>query len=147
MKAILPIGFLLLTGVAFAANTTQQSEARAQLDQAYAAYVEAIIDADSATLAKLYTEDYTFTNGRGEFLSKEDRLQNVETGATDLESVKESDREVRIYGNTAIVTNQITLKAKYSGQPASGVYRHLSVWVKQGDSWHLAANQITPIVQ
>ena len=147
MKAILPIGFLLLTGVVFAGDTPQQSDARAQLDQAYAAYIEAIIDADVATLAKIYTDDYTFTNGRGEFLSKEDRLQNVETGATDLGAVEVSDRQVRIYGNTAIDTNQVTLKAKYSGQAASGVYRHLSVWVKQGDSWRLAANQITPIVQ
>ena len=146
MKAILSTGFLLLTCVAFAEDTTQQSDARAQLDKAYAAYLEAIIDADSATLAKLYTDDYTFTNGRGMFLSKEDRLQNIETGATDLESVEVSDREVRIYGNTAIDTNQVTLKAKYSGQAASGDYRHLSVWVKQGNTWRLAANQITPIV-
>ena len=147
MKAILPIGFLLLTCVVFADDTPQQSDARAKLDQAYAAYIEAIIDADVATLAKIYTDDYTFTNGRGEFLSKEDRLQNVETGATDLGAVEVSDRQVRIYGNTAIDTNQVTLKAKYSGQAASGVYRHLSIWVKQGDRWRLAANQITPIVQ
>ena len=147
MKAILATGFLLLACVAFAKDTTQQSDTRAQLDKAYATYREAIIDADSATLAKLYTDDYTFTNGRGMFLSKEDRLQNIETGATDLESVEVSDREVRIYGNTAIDTNQVTLKAKYSGQAASGVYRHLSVWVKQGNTWRLAANQITPIVK
>jgi uncharacterized protein (TIGR02246 family) len=146
MKAIVATGFLLLACIAFAGDTTQQSDTRAQLDKAYAAYRQAIIDADSATLAKLYTDDYTFTNGRGMFLSKEDRLQNIETGATDLESVEVSDREVRIYGNTAIDTNQVTLKAKYSGQAASGVYRHLAIWVKQGGRWRLAANQITPIV-
>jgi ketosteroid isomerase-like protein len=147
MKAIFSIGFLLLTCVAFAEDTNQQADARAQLNNAWAAYREAIIDADVGALAKIWTDDYTFTNGSGMFLSKEDRLHNIETDATDLESVEETDREVRIYGNTAISTSRITLKAKYSGQAASGVYRHLSIWVKQGGTWRMAGNQITPITQ
>jgi hypothetical protein len=86
------------------------------------------------------------TNGRGMFLSKGDRLNNIKTGATELASIKETDRAVRFYGNdTAIITGKVILKAKYSGQSSTGDYRYINVWIKQGDRWQLAANQITPI--
>ena len=91
---------------------------------------------------------YTFTNGRGMFLNKQDRLKNIKTGATDLESVKDRDREVRVYGDdTAIITGRVTIKGRYSDQTGSGNYRYINVWVKQGDRWHMAANQITPITE
>jgi ketosteroid isomerase-like protein len=82
------------------------------------------------------------------FLSKDDRLKNIKTGATELESIKETGREVQFYGDdTAIVTGQVTLEAKYSGQGGSGDYRYLIVWIKQDHSWKMAATQITPIVE
>jgi uncharacterized protein (TIGR02246 family) len=140
-------GILLLTCVVIAEGAGQQSDARAEVARAWAEYRAAILDADVATLAKIWTDDYTFTNGRGVFLTKEERLHNIESGATKLESVQETERQMRFYGDTVISTGKVTLKAKYSGQAASGVYRHLSVWVKQGDRWRMAANQITPIVE
>ena len=80
-------------------------------------------------LAKIWTDDYTFTNGRGMFLSKDDRLQNIQTSATEFKSIKFTGRAVRFYGDVAIVTGQVALEAKYSGQGGSGDYRYITVWV------------------
>ena len=140
--------FLLLACTAFAGDNGQQADARAEINRAQAAYRAALLDSDAAMLAKIWSDDYTFINGRGMFLSKDDRLKNVETGATELKSIKETGREVRLYGDdTAIITGQVTLEAKYSGQPGSGDYRYIIVWVNRGDRWQMAATQITPIVE
>jgi uncharacterized protein (TIGR02246 family) len=148
MRKFLLTGFLLLAFTAYAGDNGQQSDTRAQINKMQNEYVAALLGSDVATLAKIWTDDYTFTNGRGMFLSKDDRLKNVETGATELRSIKETDRDIRLYGdNTAIVTGQVTLQAKYSGQPGSGDYRYIIVWVKRGDSWQMAATQITPILE
>ena len=148
MRTFLLTGFLLLACTAFAGDNGQQSDARAEVDKMQDEYRAALLDADVGKLAEIWTDDYTFTNDRGMFLSKDDRLKNIETGATELRSIKETDRDIRLYGdNTAIVTGQVTLQAKYSGQPGSGDYRYIIVWVNRGDRWQMAATQITPIVE
>jgi uncharacterized protein (TIGR02246 family) len=148
MKTLALTCCLLLAGTAFADAGTPQSDARAAIDKAQAAYRAALLESDVPMLAKIWSDDYTFTNGRGMFLSKDDRLKNIKTGATELESIKETGREVQFYGDdTAIVTGQVTLEAKYSGQGGSGDYRYLIVWIKQDHSWKMAATQITPIVE
>jgi uncharacterized protein (TIGR02246 family) len=148
MKTLALTCCLLLAGTAFADAGTPQSDARAAVNKAQDEYFAALLDSDAAKLAKIWTDDYTFTNSRGMFLSKDDRLKNFKTSATELESIKETGREVRFYGDdTAIVTGQVTLEAKYSGQGGSGDYRYLIVWIKQDHSWKMAATQITPIVE
>jgi ketosteroid isomerase-like protein len=147
MRIFVLASLLLLIPTAFADTGTPQSDARAEINKAQAAYRTALLDADVSALAKIWSDDYTFTNSRGMFLSKDDRLQNIQTSATEFKSIKFTDRAVRFYGDVAIVTGQVALEAKYSGQGGSGDYRYINVWVKRGDSWQMAANQITPIVE
>ena len=149
MRIFALASLLLLVSTAFADVGVQQSNARAEINNALDEYSAALLESDVAKLAKIWTDDYTFINGRGMFLSKDDRLKNFKTGATELKSMKETGREARFYGDdTAIVTGHITLEARYSGQSGSGEYRYIEVWVlnKQDNSWKLAATQITPIV-
>ncbi len=148
MRTFLLISLLLLAGTTFAEGDRQQSKARAELDKAQAEYLAALLDADVAALARIWTEDYTFINGRGMLLSKDDRLKNIETGATELDSIKESGRQVRLYDDdTAVLTGTVTLEAKYSGQAASGDYGYTIVWIKRDGRWQMAATQITPIAE
>ena len=147
MRIFVLASLLLLIPTAFADAGTPQSDERAAIDKAQAEYRTALLNADVSALAKIWSDDYTFTNSRGMFLSKDDRLQNIQTSATEFKSIKFTGREVQFYGDVAIVTGQVALEAKYSGQGGSGDYRYINVWVKRGDSWQMAANQITPIVE
>lgn len=148
MRIFALASLLLLVSTAFADAGVQQSDARAEINNVLDEYLAALLEADVAMLAKIWTDDYTFINGRGMLLSKDDRLKNFKTGATELKSIKETGREVQFYGDdTAILTGQVTLEAKYSGQSGSGEYRYTNVLIKQGNSWKLAATQITPMVE
>ena len=110
-------------------------------------YTEALIKRDLAALDKIWAEGYTFTNGRGEFLTKKDRMENIKSGATQFDSINREDEEIRVFGNTAVVTGRVVLKVIYSGKESSGPYRFINVWVKMQQRWQIVANQITPIAQ
>ena len=99
---------------------------------------------DIATLEKIWADDYVFVNAAGDMLTKTDRLMNVKSGATTLDSIKEEENvTVRVYQNSAVVTSRVTLKGQYSGQPVSGEYRSTLVWVKGSGGWQLVSNQLT----
>jgi hypothetical protein len=57
-------------------------------------------------------DDYVFVNAFGEVLTKAQRLANLRSGATTLESINEEEKPtVRVYQNSAVATNRVTLKA------------------------------------
>jgi ketosteroid isomerase-like protein len=79
-------------------------------------------------------------------LTKAQRLANLRSGGTTLESINEEEKPtVRVYQNSAVATSRVTLKGQYSGQPVSGQYRSTLVWVKGPSGWQLVANQLTPL--
>ena len=39
--------------------------------------------------------------------------------------------------------SRVTIKGQYSGQPTSGQYRSIHIWVKGRTGWQLVANQLT----
>lgn len=124
------------------ANT--EKEVRDALEK----YRKALVDRDVATLKQIWADDYTFINGAGEILTKDQRLANQNSGATSLEKITVGkDVKVRVYGNdAAISTSRVTLKGKYSGKGVSGDYQSMTVWTKKPDgAWQLVANQVTPI--
>jgi len=112
-----------------------------------AAFSAAVAKRDAAALEDFWTDDYTFINPHGALLTKKQRLENLKSGHTQVEPVANEDQDVRVYGDTAVITGRLTLKGKYSGKEASGQYRSINVWVNQGGRWRLVANQLTPIAK
>jgi ketosteroid isomerase-like protein len=128
--------------VAQGTDTAAEQEVRQTIQK----YRTALVQKDAATLERIWADDYTFTNGAGEIHSKADRLANLKSGATSLDSIsEEEDMKVRIHGNVAVATSRVTIKGQYSGKQTSGQYRSIHVWVKGAAGWQLVANQITPV--
>jgi ketosteroid isomerase-like protein len=112
-----------------------KAAATADVQQLSQEYTEALTKRDLAALDKIWAEGYTFTNGRGEFLTKKDRMENIKTGATQFDSMLSEDEEIRVFENTAVVTGRVVLKGIYSGKESSGPYRFIDVWVKEQGRW------------
>jgi ketosteroid isomerase-like protein len=124
------------------ANSTSEQEIRQMIEK----YRTAILQRDIATLEKIWADDYVFVNAAGDVLTKTERLANVKSGATALDSINEEENvTVRVYQNSAVVTSRVTLKGQYSGQPISGEYRSTLVWVKSPGGWRLVSNQLTAL--
>jgi ketosteroid isomerase-like protein len=128
--------------VAQGADAAPEQEVR----QAIKKYREALLQRDASALEQIWADDYTFTNGAGETHSKAQRLANLKSGATSLDSIsQEEEMKVRVHGDVAVATGRVTIKGQYSGKQASGQYQSINVWVKGPAGWQLIANQLTPV--
>ena len=150
MKYIIYVAILTVALLSFGRqqSVAQGADAAAEQEvrQAIKKYRTALVQRDAATLERIWDDDYTFTNGAGETHSKAERLANLKSGATSLDSIsEEEDMKVRVYGNVAVATSRVTIKGQYSGKQASGQYRSINVWVKGAAGWQLVANQLTPV--
>ena len=150
MKHITHVAILTVALLSFGRqqSAAQGADAAAEREvrQTIQKYRTALLQRDAATLEQIWADDYTFTNGAGETLSKAERLANLKSGATSLGSISEDeDIKVRVYGKVAVATSRVTIKGQYSGKQASGQYRSIHVWVKGAAGWQLVANQLTPV--
>jgi len=140
--ALLSLAFGQSPGAQQPANSTTEEEVRQMIEK----YRTAILQRDVATLEKIWADDYVFVNAAGDVLTKAQRLANVKSGATTLDSINQEENvTVRVYQNSAVATSRVALKGQYSGQPISGQYRSTLVWVKNPWGWQLVANQLTAL--
>lgn len=155
MRRILCIVIVIWTAATLSAeqNMEKQTESATStaadpiLKNSFREYSDALTKRDLVALDKIWADGYTFTNGRGEFLTKKERMENIKTGATQFDSIKKDGEEIRVFGNSAVATGRVVLKVTYSGKESSGAYRYINVWVKTKGRWQIVANQITPIAR
>ena len=109
-------------------------------------YTQALLKHDYAALDRLWADELTFINYRGEVLTKAQRMANLRSGATKFESLDVTDEVIRLYGDRAAVSSiRINIKGQYSGQEGSGVYRVLMVWGRPRADWQIVALQMTRV--
>ena len=122
---------------------TAEQEVRQMIEQ----YRTALTKKDTAALERIWADDYTFINASGAVVTKAERLANLKSGATSLDTiVTDPDMKIRVYGgDVAIAINRVTLKGQYSGKATSGQFQACIVWAKTPSGWQLVCNQITPV--
>jgi ketosteroid isomerase-like protein len=152
MKRIIPSTVITVALVSFTfgqsviQKESADSSSEQEVRQAIEKYRAALLRRDIPVLEQIWTDDYFFVNASGEMLTKAQRLANLKSGATTLESINEEEElKVRIHQNTAVATSRVTIKGQYSGQPTTGQYRSIHIWVKGPTGWQLIANQLTAL--
>src|SRR4051812_44103075 len=70
-------------GAGGAGGGDAQKEISGLLDQ----YTQALLKKDVAALDRIWADDLTFVNARGELLSKQDRMANIKSGATAFKTI------------------------------------------------------------
>lgn len=106
---------------------------------------EAILKGDAAALDRMTADDYTFITLRGELRTKAEIVKGFKSGSFKYESREISDLNIRVYGNTAIVTGRSNQKGTENGKDYSGDYRFTRVYFKQHGRWQTVALQTTLI--
>ena len=98
---------------------------------------------DAPALDRLFDPDFVFTNPLGQVLDKHQELQKVAGGKLHYDSFENSDVEVRIHGEAAVVVGLATVEGVYEGRTMTGRYRFTRVFVNKQGSWRLVAAQGT----
>ena len=105
----------------------------------------ALLHGDAAALERMTSDDYTFITLRGELRTESEIVKGFQSGLFKYDSRTISDLNVRVYGDTAIVTGRSTQKGSERGKDYSGDYRFTRVYVKQNGRWLSVALQATLI--
>lgn len=159
MKRILVIAALLIASSSLAlgqtlarkmtapGKTAKTSSVEQAITQMENQRRESFLKGDAAYFERVLAEDYSGTGRNGEVTNKAQSVANVKSGSPSFESFSYDDVNVRVYGNTAVVTGRATVKGRDRGQDISGQTHYTRVYVKQPGGWQLVSHQITPVAQ
>jgi ketosteroid isomerase-like protein len=125
---------------------TQRHESHHEIFQLEEAWRIAMLKADIPALASLLADDYTAITADGALQSKEQTLDSLRSGATHFTAIAISDRKVRFYGTTALVTCKAVMSGTHGGADISGSYRYTRVYVRneQGE-WKIVSFEVSRI--
>ena len=142
---LLPLAVLFSSCPLLAQTTKTDLSVKEQIKSLEEERNRAILRGDAATLERMTSDDYTFITLRGELRTKAEIVKGFQSGSFKYESRTISELNVRVYGDTAIVTGRSTQKGMENGEDYSGDYRFTRVYLKQNGCWVTVALQITPI--
>jgi ketosteroid isomerase-like protein len=150
MKTQFIIYALLLTLVSFVLaegqGTTKSKGPQAggieqQLKQMEDDWQKATRTKDTAGLKRIIAEDWVATNEMGKSLNREEYLSQTTANTDVIQSNENTDMQVRVFGDTAVVTGGLIEKGTRNGTAYTDTYRWTDVFVKRGGRWQAVASQ------
>jgi len=149
MKPTLMMASLLLLA-AVSANAqppSQQKEVAEEIQRVDRERIQAQVNADSATLDRIYADDFIGIGPSGTLRTKKDVLADFASGSLKFQSITTDDVRIRVYGNAAVETGLSTMKGQDAEIVVPEENRFTRVWIKQGGRWRLVANHYSNLVK
>lgn len=103
----------------------------------------AMMRRDTEALAGILADDLTYTHSSGQLETKGQFLESIRSGAIQYTAILPEGLDVRLYGDTAVVTGKGTFKVRMQGEDRSLPLRFTDVYVRRGDGWQMVAWQST----
>jgi len=111
--------------------------------------VESLLNNDTKTLGRLWSNDFVVTNPLNKFVSKQQVIELIDSNILAFTSFERQVEYVHIYGDTAVVAGSETVV--WAGKmPNAGKLSHLrftAVWIKQNGRWQQVARHANIIDQ
>ena len=125
---------------------TQRHESHHEIFQLEEAWRIAVLKADIPAMDSLLADDYMAITPNGALQSKEQALANLRAGATHFTALAISDRKVRFYGTTALVTSRADVSGTSGEGDFSGSYRYIRVYVRNAEGkWKVVSFEASRI--
>jgi ketosteroid isomerase-like protein len=116
----------------------QKHESRHEIDQLEVAWKDAILKGNTVAMGALLADDYMAITASGTLQTKEQTLASLKSGRMHFTSLDLSDRKVRFYGATALVTSVAAVQGTTGEGAISGSFRYTRVSVRdQGGAWRI----------
>lgn len=145
---------LLGLGAAVAAQQSVQPpaqhkvkhESRHQIDQLEEQWRQAVLNSNPALLGNLLADDYLAITSSGTLQTKQQTLDNLHAGRMHFTQLDISDRKVRFYGTTALVTSVADVQGTTGEGTISGSYRYTHVYVRDAArAWKIVSFEVSRI--
>ena len=120
--------------------SAQKHESRHDIDQLEDEWRNAMLAANTKVMDSLLAADYMGITASGTLQSRDETLQNLTSGRLHFTLLEVSDRKIRFYGTTAVVTSLANIQAATPDGKIAGNYRYTHVYVRdpQGD-WKIVS--------
>jgi len=134
-----------------------EREAEREIRELEAQYNAAVLKADRAFFERVLADEFTHTSHSGKLKTKaqwlsEPQFSESQTDPKPAKATYDSyeidDMAIRIYANTAVVTGRTTPAGRTAkGEPITGQFRFIRVWVRKEGRWQAVAFQGTRLGQ
>lgn len=139
---------LQLAAPADAMPRGERHEVRHEIDHLEDHWREAVLSANVPAMDALLASDYMAITSNGTLESKDETLANLRSGAFHLKSIDITDRKVRFYGSTALVTSRAEVSGKTPEGDLNGSYRYTRVYVRDASgAWRIVSFEASRIRQ
>jgi hypothetical protein len=108
---------------------------------------QAMQNRDMVVLDRIYADDLTFVNARGQLLTKAQRMEEIRSGNVKYLSFDKSDYHLHIYGGTVVLAARENSVVEYHGKVINSPRQFITVYVKLDGQWKYVAHQATPIAE
>ena len=104
-------------------------------------YQEAVKNNDAATMDRLLADTFVVILGSGKVYSKADLLRLARSGRIQYEHQEDTDRVVRVWGDTAVITAKIWIKGTDDGKPFDWTAWFSDTYVRTPSGWQYVLGQ------
>jgi len=138
-----PIAYGQRDARATSGNTKVEQEIRRLEREWFESYVRG----DRAAFDRIVADDAVMTYGNGKVGNKSEAIAEIKAPADASYSLTGDDVQVRVYGDTAIVTGRVTEKGIFNGHSINSQSRYTDVWIRRNARWQVVAAQNTRLPQ
>jgi ketosteroid isomerase-like protein len=126
----------------------EKHETRHEIEHLEDAWRTAVLKGNISAMDSLLAEDYMAISPSGILQSKEQTLANLRAGTFHFTSLDLSDRKIRFYGTTALVTSRAEVTGSGPDGNMSGSYRYTRVYVRDARGvWRIVSFEASRIRQ
>jgi ketosteroid isomerase-like protein len=124
----------------------QKHEMRHEIDRLEETWREAILKQDPIAMGNLLADDYIAITAYGTLQTKDQALADLRSGRAHFTMLDVSDRKIRFYGKTALVTSKVEIKGTTPEGDISGGYRYTRVYVRDAQgAWKIVSFEVSKI--
>jgi ketosteroid isomerase-like protein len=137
---LMMIGLSFGTATHLNASSEEDVKTVAALDTKYQAAVKSN---DAATMDQILADDFVLVNGRGKVSSKADLTESARKKEVTYERQDEEPgtQKVRVWGDTAVVTALLWIKAVQGGKPIDYKLWFSDTYVRTPTGWRYVFGQ------
>jgi len=117
----------------------------AELTRLSDAWDKAIVRKDEKAIADNMAEDFRQIDPSANLETKKSFVAGIVDPKLTIDPYTVEDFEVRLYGDTALLSGRTHMTGKYDGKVFESNYRYIDIYVRRGATWKIVSVQITRI--
>ncbi len=151
MSRSLPVVALLLVPLLQSCASTCEAPVEdaagvaAELTRQADAWDKAIVRKDLDAIAENMTADFRLIRKNGDVIDRRGFLRDITSPELVIEPYTVEDFDVRVLGDTALLSGRTRMTGSEGGTPFTTHYRYIDVYVRRDGKWRVCNVQISPM--